>query len=149
MVSPDADSSLAPWGPQRTWWAISRLRWAGYVRAVRHDACMAAIPDQTQREPARALRPRDLFDEQSNGDPVSVTMRATSVVIRATEAGKPWAVLEGLWRGHRLRCLVAPTKWAAVEHPANGDGVIVSGRLRVCQGQAVVWVHSLTSIALT
>lgn len=75
-------------------------------------------------------------------------MRATLVHIRSTKLGKPWAVLEGQWRGHCLRCVVVPSKWATVDLPTPGDGVVVCGKLWSHDGQGVIWVLTLTAISL-
>ena len=109
---------------------------------------MTTLPVQALPGPTRPLRPRDLFDEHASGDTVSVTMRAKFIDVKATKAGQPWAVLEGQWRGHRLRCVVFPTRWAVVEQPSPGDAVVVVGKLWVREGEAAVWVQSLTRISL-
>jgi hypothetical protein len=75
-------------------------------------------------------------------------MRATRVDIKLTKAGQPWAVLEGRWRGLRLRCVVFPTMWAKVDKPEPGDAVVMDGELLFGEEQAIVWVKRLTKLSL-
>ena len=110
---------------------------------------MAPLPVQAPSGRTRPLRPRDLFDEATSGEAVTVSMRTRFVDLKSTKAGDPWAVLEGRWRGHRLRCVAFPTLWATVEPPAPGDAVIVRGQLRFRDGQPAIWVQELTRISLT
>lgn len=110
---------------------------------------MAPLPVQAPSGRARPLGPRDLFDEATSGDAVTVSTRTRFIELKSTKAGDPWAVLEGGWRGHRLRCVVFPTLWATVEQPAPGDAVIVCGQLRFREGQPAIWVQELTRISLT
>lgn len=102
---------------------------------------------QVPTEPPRPLRPSDLFAEESDGDAVSVPLRTKFVEFKSTEAGEPWAVLEGQWRGHRLRCVVFPRAWATLERPSPGDTVLVSGELAFRDGQAIVWVRHMNVIS--
>ena len=97
---------------------------------------------------SRALRPQDLFDEDADGTPVNFSMRLVTVSERFTRAGEPWALLDGRWRGLRLRCLVFPTRWAATDHPSPGDAVVVRGQLSVREGNAVVWAKDLVRLSL-
>ena len=108
---------------------------------------MAHSPAQTPSGPPRPLLPRDLFEGGADGDAVIVSLRIIVVDMKTTQSGYPWAVLEGQWRGHRLRCIAFPTTWAQIRQPSPGDAVVVNGKLSVREGQPVVWVMALTTIS--
>jgi hypothetical protein len=109
---------------------------------------MVLSPAQAPSGPPRTLQPRDLFTDRATDDAVVVSMRTKSVHIKSTKAGQPWAVLEGQWRGHRLRCVVFPRAWATLERPSPGDAVVVGGKLAFRDGQPVIWVLAMTTISL-
>lgn len=109
---------------------------------------MSRSPDEAQTKSPRPLRPKDLFGEPARGDTVIVSMLVTFVDTKSTKSGQPWAVLNGQWRRHNLRCLVFPGLWATLEPPLQGEAVVVRGKLSHRGGQPVIWVLDLTTIAL-
>ena len=99
--------------------------------------------------PAQPLRPRDLFDEAADGAAVSLSMKVSRVIPRTTTAGIPWALFDGVWRGHQLRCVLFPTVWATVENAQSGDVAVIQGILSRRDGRAVVMVLDLTRMSPT
>lgn len=75
-------------------------------------------------------------------------MTVTTVNLRQTKAGQPWAILQGQWRGHRLRCLVFPNAWARVPQPLPGDAIVVRGKIAFRDGDAVIWALDLAKFSL-
>lgn len=108
---------------------------------------MVSSPPQVPEDPPRPLKPRDLFAEDSKGAAVSASLRATFITTKSTKSGEPWAVIDGVWRGRRLRCVVFPRAWATLQRPSPGDAVVVSGVLAYRDGQAIVWVRQMNVIS--
>lgn len=107
---------------------------------------MARSPAQAPSGPPRPLCPRDLFGGRADGDAVTVSMRTSVVEMKTTRAGHPWAVVEGQWPGHRLRCIVFPKTWAQIQQPSPGDAVVVNGKLSFREGQPVAWVMAFSRV---
>jgi DNA polymerase III alpha subunit len=142
LAKPPVDN-LGLLGPKEPC-AGPRLLSVGHVSMV----VMSRSPDEAQNKAPRPLRPKDLFSESASGDAVIVSMRVTFVETKTTKSGQPWAVLNGQWRRHNLRCLVFPGLWATLEPPVQGEAVVVRGNLSYRDGEPVVWVLNLTTIAL-
>lgn len=94
------------------------------------------------------LRPQTLFDPAADGVAVSLSMKVLRVIPRTTTDGIPWAIIDGVWRGHQLRCVAFPTVWASVEKAQPGDVAVIQGTLSRKDGRAVVRVLDLARLRL-
>ena len=84
-------------------------------------------PEASQGARIRPLRPSDLFDQAAEGAAISLSIRVLRVIPRTTTAGLPWAIVDGAWRGHELRCVAFPAVWAQVEKPQPRDLAVIQG----------------------
>lgn len=103
-----------------------------------------APPGQSPQPP----RPQDLFNQAADGAAVSLSMKVLRVIPKTTPDGLPWAIIDGVWRGHQLRCVAFPTVWASVDKAQPGDVAFIQGTLSRRDGRAVVRVLDLARLRL-
>ena len=125
--------------PDRSGMALSE------VQSTMTDMPNPGAPSGQSPQP---LRPRDFSDQAADGAAVSLSLRVLRVIPRTTAEGIPWAILDGVWHGHQLRCVAFPTVWASVEKTQRGDVAIIQGTLSRREGRVIVRVLDLARLRL-
>lgn len=104
---------------------------------------MVQPPRANPAPDVRPLVPRDLVNQAQDGALVTLAMKVQTIHHRKTSLGREWAVIDGLWRGHSLRCVAFPNLWEVTDHPHTVDGITVRGQLSYRDAVPTVWVHHL------